>query len=98
MTDQAERHADGQPSQTQARFLRVKVTDEAKQDHPVVNIKVPIGLVRWGLRMGEAFSPELKDADIDWESIKAIAESVEPGMLIEVDDEAEHKRVEVWVE
>ena len=49
------------------------------------------------MRMAQAFSPEMKDADLDWESIAMIQEG-ERGKIVEVEDEVDHKTVEVWVE
>jgi len=83
----------------QTRHLRVKVVDHTKEGHPVVNIKVPIGVVRWGMKMAQTFSPEMKNApELDWDSIAAMAQEGEEGKLVEVEDEANHKTVEVWVE
>jgi hypothetical protein len=53
----------------QAKFLRVRVVED---DHPAVNVKVPIGVAKWGMKMAQTFSPEMKDANLDWESITAI--------------------------
>jgi hypothetical protein len=44
------------------------------------------------------FSPEMKEADLDWESITAIIQEGEQGKIVEVEDEEHHKTVEVWVE
>jgi len=81
-----------------ARHLRVKVTDHAREGRPVVNVNMPIGVVRWGMKVAEAFSPELKDANLDWESINAMLDSEPIGKIVEVVDEADHKTVEVWIE
>ena len=81
-----------------AKTFRVRVVDHSKEDRPTVNIKLPIGLVKWGLKMGKAYSPQLKDVDLDWDSINAMLEQGETGKIVEVEDEAEHKTVEVWVE
>jgi hypothetical protein len=40
----------------------------------------------------------MKNANLDWESINAIIEEGELGKIVEVEDEADHKTVEVWVE
>lgn len=81
-----------------AKMLRVRVVDLAKDGKPVVNVNMPIGIVKFGMKIAQAFSPELKDAQIDWESLTALIESGELGKLVEVDDEAEQKHVEVWVD
>jgi hypothetical protein len=37
----------GQEPAKAARFLRAKVVDHTKEGRPAVNIKVPIGVVKW---------------------------------------------------
>ena len=77
------------------KLLRVRVVEDG---HPTVNVKVPIGVAKWGMKMAQAFSPEMRDANLDWESINAIIEEGEQGKIVEVEDEVDHKTVEVWVE
>ena len=81
-----------------AKYLRVKVVDHIKEGRPAVNIKVPVGVVQWGMKMAQAFSPQMKDVNLDWNSIDAIVQEGETGKIVEVEDEAEHKTVEVWLE
>jgi hypothetical protein len=78
-----------------AKLLRVRVVEAG---HPTVNVKVPIGVAKWGMKMAQAFSPEMKEANLDWESITAMIQEGEQGKLVEVEDEVDHKTVEVWVE
>jgi hypothetical protein len=47
---------------------------------------------------GAGLSPEMKDADLDWEGITAMIQEGERGKLVEVEDEVDHKTIEVWVE
>jgi hypothetical protein len=79
----------------QATLLRVRVLEGGR---PTINIKVPIGVAKWGMKMAQAFSPQMKDADLDWEAITAIIQEGEQGKIVEVEDEVNHKTVEVWVE
>jgi hypothetical protein len=78
-----------------AKLLRVRVLEDG---HPTVNVKVPIGVAKWGMKMAQAFSPEMKDANLDWESITAVIQEGEQGKIVEVEDEVDHKTVEVRVE
>jgi hypothetical protein len=78
-----------------AKFLRVRVVEDG---HPTVNVKVPIGVAKWGMKMAQAFSPEMKDANLDWDSITAMIQEGEQGKIGEVEDEVDRKTVEVWVE
>ena len=88
----------GQESGNAASFLRVTVVDHTKDGSPAVNIKVPVGVVKWGMKLAQAFSPQMKDVELDWDSINAMVQDGEAGKLVEVDDEAEHKTIEVWLE
>ena len=40
----------------------------------------------------------MKNANLDWENITAMIQEGEQGKIVEVEDEAHHKTVEVWVE
>jgi hypothetical protein len=87
--------AEGGEPERQATLLRVRVLEGGR---PTVNTKVPIGVAKWGMKMAQAFSPQMKDADLDWEAITAIIQEGERGKIVEVEDEVDHKTVEVWVE
>lgn len=87
-----------QEPKKKAKSLRVRVVDHTKEGRPAVNINLPIGVVKWGMKMVQTFSPEMKDANLDWDSISAMIEAGELGKIVDVEDEAEHKTVEVWVE
>jgi hypothetical protein len=54
--------------------------------------------VKFGMKMAQAFSPEVKNANLDWDSITAMIEEGELGRIVDVEDEAENKTIEVWVE
>jgi hypothetical protein len=81
-----------------ARMLRIRVVDTTKSGRPAVNVKLPIGLVKFGMKMAKTFSPDMKDLDLDWDGIAAIVQEGAQGKIVDVNDEAEHKTVEVWVE
>jgi hypothetical protein len=78
-----------------AKFLLVRVIEHGR---PTVNIKVSIGVAKWGMKMAQAYSLQMKDADLDWDSITAMIQEGEQGKIVEVEDQVEHKTVEVWVE
>ena len=81
-----------------ARMLRVRVVEHSKEDKPAVNVKMPISIVKWGMKLAGAYSPEMKGVDVDWNEIDAMLKEGETGKLVEVEDEAQHKTVEIWVE
>jgi hypothetical protein len=83
---------------TKAKSLRITVVDKTKDGRPAVNIRLPIGVVKWGMKMAQAFSPQMKEANLDWDNISAMIQEGAEGKLVDVDDEAEQKQVEVWVE
>ena len=96
--EEAKSGAEDQKPEKKAKFLRVKVADNIKAGRPAVNINLPIGVVKWGMKMAQAFSPEMKNANLDWAAITAMIQEGARGKIVEVEDEAEHKTVEVWVE
>ena len=49
------------------------------------------------MKMAQAYSRQMKAADLDWDSITAIIQEGEQGKIVEVEDEVNHKTVEVWV-
>lgn len=87
-----------EPVQQKAKYLHIKVVDSAKPEGPAVNVKMPVGLVKWGMKVAQQYSPELKNADVDWDSVTAAIDAGELGKLVEVHDEAKHQTVEIWVE
>ena len=50
------------------------------------------------MKIAKAFSPEMKDANLDWERITAMIQEGEQGKIVEVEDDVDRKTVEVWVE
>jgi hypothetical protein len=55
-------------------------------------------VVKFGLKMAKAFSPELSGADVDWDAIVEMIQDGSLGKIVAVEDEAAHTTVEVWVE
>jgi hypothetical protein len=87
-----------QKPEVAARYLRLRVVDHTKEGRPAVNVKVPVGVVKWGMKMAQAFSPHMKDVDLDWDSIDAMVHEGATGKLVEVEDEAKHRTIEVWLD
>jgi len=78
-----------------SRWLRVRVINMAT-GKPKVNVNLPLGLVGVGLKLGAQFAPELAEFDIE-ELMTAIDEGAQ-GKIIEVEDEEDGERVEVFIE
>ncbi len=79
----------------EGRWLRVRVTD-VDSGKTAVNVNLPISLVNVGLRMGARFVPEMEGVSMD-ELEESIRQGV-TGKIIDIVDEQERQRVEVYVE
>jgi len=77
------------------KFLRIQVTDMTS-GKAKVNVTVPMGLVGAGLRMAKRFAPEFEGFDM--QELEELLASGAGGKLIEVMDEKDNERVEVYVE
>ena len=78
-----------------AKWLRVRVTDRAT-GKTKVNVNVPIGLLDVGLKMGAHFAPDM--GGMDWSAIQAAIKGGVHGRIVEVEDEEDDERVEIFVE
>lgn len=79
----------------EGRWLRVRVTD-MDSGKTAVNVNLPVSLVNVGLRMGARFVPEMEGVSMN-ELDEAIRRGV-TGKIIDIVDEQERQRVEVYVE
>ncbi len=81
-----------------ALWLRVRVTDQQTGKQKVM-VNVPVSLVDVALKVGAKFAPELEDMDSDvvMEAIEAIKSGAH-GKIVEVEDDDDGERVEVFVE
>jgi hypothetical protein len=82
-------------AETGARWLRVRVTD-IDTGKSTVNVNLPVGLVNVGLRMGARFVPDMENVELE-ELSEALKQGL-TGKVIDVIDEDEGHRVEVYVE
>lgn len=77
------------------RWLRVRVTDR-RTGRAKLNVTIPTGLVDVGLKMGARFAPNM--ADMDMGAIQAALQQGIQGRIIEVDDDKDDERVEIFIE
>jgi hypothetical protein len=77
------------------RFFRVRVTDTAT-GRTRVNIRLPVGMVNAGIRMGMRFSPEVEGLDAT-RMAEALA-SGETGQIMDIYDDEDGEHVEVFIE
>jgi hypothetical protein len=78
-----------------ARWFRVRVTDLASGKSKV-NVNIPMGLVNVAIKMGARFAPNVEGANYD-EMVQAI-KSGASGKIIDVTDDQDGERVEIFVE
>ena len=61
-----------------------------------INVNLPMGLVNVGLRMGARFVPEMQGMDLE-ELAEAMRQGL-TGKIVDMVDEEQGQRVEVYVE
>jgi len=81
------------PSGTNVKWVRVRVYD-LKTNRQKVNVNIPYGLVKFGLK----FIPKEHVKDIDMDEIMEAIKNGEHGKIVDVNDEEEGVHVEVTVE
>lgn len=77
------------------RWLRIVVTRPDRREAEV-KVAIPLSLVQLGLRLGQRFVPDLENAELE-----AIAEALQEGTrgkIVDVVDEIEGRRVEIYLE
>ena len=75
--------------------FRVRVTDLASGRNKV-NINIPMSLVNVGLKMGARFAPDIEGVNFD-EVMEAVR-SGSQGKIVDVVDDEDGERVEIYVE
>lgn len=78
-----------------ARWFRVRVTD-LRSGKNKVNVNIPMGLVNVGMKMGAKFTPEIEGVDLN--EISEAIQAGQQGKVLDVIDEEEGERVEIFVE
>ena len=77
------------------RWFRVRVTDTSSGQHKV-NVNIPIGLVKVGIKMGARFAPDMEG--VDYQNIMDAIRSGQQGKIFEALDDEGNERVEIFVE
>jgi hypothetical protein len=77
------------------RWFRVRVTD-ADSGRTRVNVRMPLGVVNAGIRMGMKFAPELEG--VDPQEIISLVQSGEIGQIVDAYDEDDDEHVEIFIE
>lgn len=77
------------------RWFRVRVTDTASGRHKV-NVNIPMGLVNVGIKMGARFAPEVEG--VNYDDLMEAIRSGQQGKILDITDEEDGERVEIFVE
>ena len=77
------------------RWLRVRVTD-TNSGRPRVNVRLPMSLVNLGLKLGARYTPEIEGLDV--QALIEAAQAGENGAFVDVVDDEDGERVEVFLE
>jgi DNA-binding transcriptional ArsR family regulator len=77
------------------RWFRLRVTD-TNSGKARVNMRMPLGLVTAGLKLGLKFAPEIDG--LSAEEILTAIQSGQMGKILELDDEKDGEHVEVFVD
>lgn len=77
------------------RWFRVRITD-VQSGRNKVNVNIPMGLVNVGIKMGARFAPEIEGEQM--ESIMDAIRSGQQGKIMDILDEEDGERVEIFVE
>ena len=79
------------------RWLRVRVTDQVTGKQKV-SVNLPMGLVDVGMKMGAKFAPEIDGLDLGELMSHLDASAIGGGKIIDVTDDEDGERVEIFVE
>ena len=85
----------GVPTSMAGRWFRVRVTD-SDTGKVRVNVRLPVGVVSAGLKMGMRFAPQVEGLDLD--SLSSMINSGDIGQILDVFDDKDGEHVEVFIE
>ena len=88
-----DREGDLSSRRGRARRLRIRVSDLETGRHKV-NINLPWNLINVGMHMGARFAPE----EINLEEVMQVIQAGTEGKIVDVEDEEDKERVEIFVE
>ncbi len=78
-----------------ARWLLIRVTELAS-GRSRATVRIPLGLIDAGLKIGARFAPEVEGVNMD--QLLELLRSGATGKIIDVTDEVDGERVEIFVE
>lgn len=74
-------------------MLRIKVSD-SQTDQALVNLSLPIGMLKWREKIGKSLSQKFKNIFFDVENLDEKTE----GKIVDAVDENNGKKIAVWIE
>ena len=77
------------------RYFRVRITD-MQSGKSKVNVRLPLGLINAGMKMGARFAPEIEGMDMT--ALTQYLNSGEVGQIVDVYDDEDGEHVEVYIE
>ncbi len=80
---------------TGGRFMRIRVTD-LNTNKVRANIRLPLSLVKAGVKMGTRFSTDLHGFDV--EQFEAFINAGEIGHMLDLEDVNNNSHVEIYIE
>jgi hypothetical protein len=83
------------PAGGEPRWFRVRVTDLDTGKNKV-NVNIPMGLVNVGMKMGARFAPNVEG--LNFEEIMEAIRSGAQGKIVDVVDDEDGERVEIFIE
>jgi hypothetical protein len=86
----------GASSEDAPRWLRVRVLD-LHTGKESVRVNLPIGLVNVGMRLGARFIPDAEQETVMEDLAQALSQGM-TGKIVDIVDEEEGQRVEIFVE
>lgn len=85
-----------EPSEvSNGRWFRVRVKN-LETGKNKVSVNIPLPLVKFGLKIGRQFSPELNELNLD-EMVSTMG-IVENGMIVDVQDEESNEQVQIFID
>jgi hypothetical protein len=91
-----QKHRREEQSDAGPRWLRVRVID-LNSGKESVRVNLPIGLVNVGLKMGARFIPDAEQETVMQDLAQALSQGM-MGKIVDIVDEEEGQRVEIFVE
>jgi hypothetical protein len=91
---EAEEEAPVEKNGRKPSWLHIRVSEADGRNK--VSVNVPLRFVKFGLKLGRRFAPELEGVSLD--ELNEMLEDVEIGPLVEVIDEEKGEQVRIYVD